>query len=83
MGEWEQAEQIFLEIIEENPNDVEAISELIHVYELSRQYGKAVRILEQWLRLNPGDLSASKMLERYRKMALNDSSAARDAIAVE
>lgn len=69
-----RAEAILLELVEQDPNDVQAFSELFHMYKESKQYSKAATILEQWLRdVNPGDQNAQKQLAEMQRLAADTS----------
>jgi len=74
MKDWDQAESYLLQLVEENANDVEAVSELLRMYHLSKQYEKGIEILERWLQRNPGDSNARKQLDLLRSMAGDQSS---------
>jgi hypothetical protein len=67
--DWDQAESVILEYIQDNPYDAQAYSELLRVYRLSKQYEKGISILERWLSWNPRDAGARKELESLRQMA--------------
>ena len=51
------------EIRFENPDDVDVISLLVAAYDLTKNYEKAIALLDEWLDINPTDQSA----KTYRK----------------
>jgi tetratricopeptide (TPR) repeat protein len=74
LNDWEQSEILFRELINQDPNDVQAVSSLYQVLRESRQYDKAVRLLEDWLLRHPKDPVAEKELESMKTLAAQDSS---------
>ncbi|HDQ44686.1 MAG TPA: tetratricopeptide repeat protein, partial [bacterium] len=74
-GEPDRAEELLLELLAENPTDMDVYSELFRVYKDSGQYDKAVEILEIWLRdVNPDDSHAQSELEALRRLAAEEGS---------
>ena len=73
--DWSRAEDKYRRLIEENPEDIEAYSGLLQVFAWSQQYRKGIGLLEDWLARHPGDRQAQSELERFRKMAVSDTSA--------
>jgi len=67
-SDFDRAEEIFQNLIQENPTDIQAISELFGLYEISHQYEKAIVLLEDWLVRNPMDKNARRELERLQKL---------------
>jgi hypothetical protein len=74
LNKWDRAEEILLELINENRDDVQAYSELFQVYRMSEQYEKGARLLENWLLRHPEDTNAQRQLEQLRQLAERDSS---------
>ena len=72
--DWERAEALYQQLIEEDRNDVEAYSELLQVYSRSQQYRKGITLLESWLMHHPGDGQARRELERLKGRAESESS---------
>lgn len=72
--DWERAEGVYRQLIEENQNDAEAYSELLQVYSRSQRYRKGVILLESWLMHHPRDGQARRELERFKRRAGSDSS---------
>jgi hypothetical protein len=71
-----RAEELLLEMLNKNPSDVDVYSELFRVYKNSKQYTKAIDILEKWLRdVNPNDKQAQKELEEIRRLAADSTGA--------
>ena len=73
MKDWDQAEEYLLQLVEEDANDAEAVSELLRMYHHSKQYEKGIEILENWLQRNPGDPNARKQLDLLRSMVSDQS----------
>lgn len=68
--EYDRAEEILTELSRENPNDLEIYSQLFSLYRESKQYGKAVQLLETWLtEINPNDEDARQQLREMRRLA--------------
>jgi len=65
---YSQAEKKILKLVQKNPDDVEALSFLIRIYDMAKTYDKAVLVLENWLTRHQ-DPGAEKELARYRKLA--------------
>lgn len=75
--DYEKAEEMFLQLIQENKNDVQAYSGLVQTYRLSRKYDQAVVLLEDWLMRHPTDPNAQQELEDLRRLAVQDSTGLR------
>jgi len=67
------AEEILDKLIQEDPNDMRAQSELFFLYKQSGQYERAAAFLEDWLRRNPGDPNAKKELESLQQLMGEDT----------
>jgi hypothetical protein len=68
-----RAESFLLEILQNNENDVEAASYLVHFYKSTGQYEMAIALLENWLTRHPMDANAKKELESIRNRAAKDT----------
>jgi tetratricopeptide (TPR) repeat protein len=73
--DWDRAEEIFSEVLEENPGEVQAVSGLFQMYRMSRQYEKAIILLENWLMQHPRDRGAEAELENLRRLVAQDTTA--------
>jgi tetratricopeptide (TPR) repeat protein len=71
--DWQRAEETLLPLLEENPDDVEVYSWLLYTYQWSRQYDKAIRLLEGWIVRHPTDSYAKKALENIKQKASLDT----------
>ena len=71
--DWEKAENTFVALIEENPEDVEAYAWLIQTYRWSGQHEKGIRLLEDWLERHPGDRYARKELNDFKEQVKPDT----------
>ncbi len=58
LGDYQQAEMAFKEVIRRQPNDVDSRVELSHVYILSKNYDKAIETCEAILTLEQGNTTA-------------------------
>jgi predicted Zn-dependent protease len=73
LNKWDRAEDILLELINENKEDVQVYSELFRVYQMSEQNEKGIRLLENWLLRHPEDVNAQEQLEQLKRLAGRDS----------
>jgi len=62
------AQKIFERLVAINPMDVRAKGYLVDIYGSNKEYGKAVVLLEDWVKNNPNDKVAKERLEEYRQM---------------
>ncbi len=62
---------IFESIYTSNPNNVQALSILIDIYERSGKYEKGIKHLEDWLQRNPNDPQAKLKLSFFQSKAVN------------
>jgi tetratricopeptide (TPR) repeat protein len=70
-----EAEEAFQQALSLDAGEGQAVGGLLRVYDNTRQWQKAVDILENWLRSNPSDPSAQRELKNYRqKIAEQDTS---------
>jgi hypothetical protein len=67
LNHFDKAEQIFETIFQSNPNNVNALSLLINIYEKTGNYEKGVSYLESWLQRRPNDPQARKKLESFKE----------------
>ncbi len=61
------AQRAFEEVLKADSNNVRAKGYLVDIYAGKKEYEKSVRILEDWVKQNPGDKNAKQRLEDYRK----------------
>ena len=73
---YDKAEEIYLRLIQEDANDVQAYSGLIQTYRIARRYDRAVALLEDWLMRHPSDPNAQKELDDLRRLAAMDTTRA-------
>ncbi len=71
--DWDRSEEIFTEVMQEYPGEVQAVSGLFQMYRFSRQYDKAITLLENWMMQHPRDRGAEVELENLRKLVAQDS----------
>jgi len=62
----ENAEKVYSRLWESDPNDNKALSSLIGILELTKQYQKAATNMEQWLQFHPNDSNGQKKLQQLR-----------------
>lgn len=75
--DYERAEEILTDLIAASPNDLEIYSEMFRLYRESKQYSKAVLLLENWLTdINPNDTDARAQLEEMRQLAAEQDASA-------
>ncbi len=61
------AEKAFREIMDYNPNNIQAKASLVDIYGNLQKYDKSIEILEEWIRQNPSDQGAKRRMEQYRQ----------------
>ncbi len=66
--DWKQAESHYREYIEVHPENMDVQMELYQVYQMGRQYDKALTLLEDWQKQFPGDPSVQREVDRIRAM---------------
>ena len=71
LGLGHKSEGIFESIYTSNPNNVQALSILIDIYERSGKYEKGIKHLEDWLQRNPNDPQAKLKLSFFQSKAVN------------
>jgi tetratricopeptide (TPR) repeat protein len=71
LGLRSSSESIFESIFASNPNNVQALSILIDIYERSGNYEKGIKHLEEWLQRNPNDPQAKMKLSYFKSKAIN------------
>jgi hypothetical protein len=67
MQDWDSAERILRQLIQYDRNDVEAFSDLLRVFSLSKQHQKSADLLEEYLLSHPQDTSATNELSRLKR----------------
>ena len=70
---YERGEELLNDVIRKDPGDVEAIYELYRLYRVSKQYDKAILILEELMALYPRDRSLQAELEALKQLAAEDT----------
>jgi tetratricopeptide (TPR) repeat protein len=70
LGLGNYSQNIFESIYSSNPNNVQALSILIDIYEQSGQYDKGIQHLEEWLQRNPNDPQAKQKLTFFQSKAV-------------
>jgi tetratricopeptide (TPR) repeat protein len=73
LKEVDGAEKAFMEILQVNPDNIQAKAHLVDIYASRKQYDKSIEILEEWLEQNPKDASARRRIEQYRKLMENEN----------
>lgn len=68
MHDWEKAEAILLEVYQTSPNNTDIISELLRLYELSKQYDKEIELLNDLLQRYPNAPALKEKLEAIKKL---------------
>jgi len=71
LGLRNSSESIFESIYASDPNNVQALSILIDIYERSENYEKGIKYLKDWLQRNPNDPQAKMKLSFFQSKALN------------
>ena len=71
LGLTQSSEKIFESIYNSNPNNVQALSILIDIYERSKNYEKGIEYLEDWLKRNPNDPQAKMKLSDFQSKVAN------------
>jgi len=62
-----KAEKYFEQALALEPQNGQAVGGLLRVYDETQNWGKAVQILEDWLKNHPQDTSAKNELQQYRQ----------------
>jgi tetratricopeptide (TPR) repeat protein len=63
---YDAAIKIFESVYQSNPNNVQALSLLIDLYDRTKDYDKGVEYLEGWISRNPGDPQARSKLSYFQ-----------------
>ena len=72
---WGRAEELATSVLKDNPREARAYQLLLHVYRSTKQYAKAIDLMEDWLRyINPNDQSAKDEIADLQTMVVNDTS---------
>lgn len=72
LNEYDRAEELYRELIMENPEDAQAYSGLVSLYRWSKQYDKGIALLEDWLSRHP-DPNAEVQLTEMKRLAVQDT----------
>ncbi len=67
IGQYEQAQKTFQDLLLKDPNDVKAVSLLLETYQRGNDSTAAVKLLENWVAAHPGDTQSQARLEQYRR----------------
>lgn len=73
LQEWEQAAEVLNQLLDENPNDIEAMRMQVMNYYMARQFDKAIVLYEDWVMRHPQDTAAKQDLQRLKVLAQQDS----------
>ena len=73
LKQWDQAEEIYLQLIDRNPYDLQAYKGLFELYRMSRQYDKGIRLFEDLLIRYPGNPYVNQLLEAVKMLAASDT----------
>ncbi len=68
-GDWQAAEEIYLDLLRNDPDDRQAAAALVYMYDKSEQYDKGIDFLEGYLMRNPADAYLRSQLEDLKKKA--------------
>jgi hypothetical protein len=63
----DQAAEVFENIYQSNPSNVNALSVLINIYERTKKFDKGINYLEAWLNRYPNDPQARKKLDSFKE----------------
>ncbi len=75
----EKAIEIMKEILNRDPNYVQAVSMLRMIYDEEKRYEEAVALIEGWLVKNPVDSGAINLLNSYKQKIAERESAKKDS----
>ncbi len=67
LRDYNDAGMAFQQILDRDPNNIQAKAFLVDVYASQKKYDKSIEILENWLKENPQDQGAKKRLEEFRR----------------
>jgi tetratricopeptide (TPR) repeat protein len=65
----DSAQAIFEKIYESNPNNVQALSILIDIYDRQKMYDKGIEYLHRWIKDHPADPQAKVKLSYFESKA--------------
>jgi len=68
LGDYEKAESILTNIIDGDPNKVQAYSELILMFEREKKYKQSIEVLNKWLQVNPADSNAIRKIGELQNL---------------
>ncbi len=80
-GNWQEAIETNLEILEKSPEDIDALNRLAKAYAELGKTSKAISIAKKALKINPFDRIASKNLEKWKKAKTGQASPGKQASA--
>ncbi len=66
-GNWQEATEANLEILEKSPEDIDALNRLAKAYAELGKIQKAISVAKKVLKINPFDRIASKNLEKWKR----------------
>ena len=66
LKEFDTAEKLMMEVKNKIPRDPMPYSTLVQLYGETKDYGKGIKILEEWLSMFPNDNNAQKTLNEFR-----------------
>lgn len=69
----ERAEQIALQLIEDQPGYIQTYYWLLMFYDKTKQYDKGIKLSGKLLAMNPDDREAKTKLKKFQKFASGDS----------
>ena len=70
---YKRGEELLNDVIKKDPEDVEAIYELYRLYRTSKQYDKAMMILEELTAIYPKDVSLQREMDSLKQLAAKDT----------
>jgi hypothetical protein len=85
LNDYESGASILENLYGQNPNNPEIVGLLVRAYEGLEDYGSAIKILDDWLKINPGDSGAASMQKEYMKKLIeieqSDTTANEDTLS--
>jgi len=67
LNDWETAQAIFDNVYQKHPLNGQVVGDLVGIYQQTGHPEQAARILTDWLRFNPDDQNARRMLEQLQQ----------------
>jgi tetratricopeptide (TPR) repeat protein len=68
LKEMEAAEKALQEVVDHNPQHIQAKAYLVDIFGNQKKYDNSIEILEDWIQQNPSDVGAKRRLDEYKKM---------------